>query len=142
MSFTYTPGSDTASVAARNRIRRLIGDTLQSAGPRRDASNFSDEEITEVTTELGTSNAYTIAAELMRVLAAEWAAVPSYTLGPHGEQAGELSAKYAARATELDRQAQRGRFYAGGLSQDRMTTVEEDDDRVAPAFTRQMDKHP
>ena len=142
MSFTYTPGSSTAAVVARNRIRRLVGDTVQSAGPRRDASNFSDEEITEITTELGTSNAYRIAAELLRILSTEWAAVPSYTLGPHGEQAGDLTTKYAARAQELERMATRGSFYAGGLSQAHMTDVTNDDDRVAPAFTRDMDRYP
>lgn len=142
MSFTYTPGSSTAAVVARNRIRRLIGDTVQNAGPRRDAANFSDEELAEIATELGTSNAYRIAAEVLRVLSYEWAAVPSYTLGPHGEQAGDLTTKYAARAQELERQSTRGSFYAGGISQDRMTDVADDDDRVAPAFTRDMDRYP
>ena len=150
MAFTYTPGSADATIVARNKIRRLIGDISSGAGPHRDGTNVTDEEILEVTTDVGLTlgsslterDTFKIAAKILRGLATEWAAVPNYTLGPHSEQAGDVAARLEARAVTLEAQAARGSFYAGGISQDRMRDVESDTDRVAPAFTRDMDRHP
>lgn len=142
MSFTYTPGSSDATVKFRNRIRRLIGDTVSGNGPRFDGSNFTDEEIAEVIVETSTTNAYLVGAELLTILASEWTSVANVTVGPRSEQYGDRAREYRAQAAELQAQAGSGKLYAGALSADRKLDVETDTDRVAPSFTRDWGKHP
>lgn len=142
MAFTYTPGSSDETTKFRNRVRRLAGDTVNGNGPRFDGSNFSDEEIAEVIAETSATNAYLVAAELLTILASEYAALANVTVGPRSEQYGDRAAEFRAQADELRSQAGRGKLYAGGLSADRKLEVERALDRVPPSFTRNWGKHP
>lgn len=141
MTFTYTPGSSDTTIKYRNRIRRLVGDTVSGVGPRQDTGNFTDEEIAEVIVETSSSNAYAVAAELLTILANEWASLVNITIGPRREEYATRAAEFRAAAADMQAKASRGKLYAGGISKDRKETVETDTDLVPPFFTRQLDRH-
>mgnify|MGYP000446912580 CR=1 FL=1 len=141
MSFNYDLASADSSIVLISKVRLEIDDTVNGAGPRPNMANFSDEEIAQKLSESG-NNIYKAAAALCRILATSWTKVANITIGPRTEGFGAIAAQYAARAKELDALGARGKFYAGGLSRDRRDLIEEDSDRLAPAFTRAMDTHP
>jgi hypothetical protein len=141
MAFNYNLASGDSSIVLISKVRLEIDDRVSGAGPRPDLSNLTDEEISYYLSGNG-SNIYKTAAAICRMLSTAWAGVANITVGPRTEGLGDRTTHYANRAKELDAMAARGKFYAGGLSIDRRDLVEEDTDRIAPAFTRAMDTHP
>lgn len=144
MAFSYSVSDlSSATAATKNRavMHLKLGDTVSGQGPRWNGANFDNDELDFLLSE-ASHNVNLALSEAFRILANEWAGVANITIGPRSEQYAGLSALYAARAAEYARLAGRGKFYAGGLSADRRSTVEEDDDRIAPAFSREMDKYP
>jgi len=95
MAFTYDITTTTG------RIRRLIGDTVEDAGPLpEEPSNFNDDEIAFFYESEG-SHIQRGAAAGLEALSSAWAAHEGrYRSGPEDEESS-ASAAYAANAAQL-----------------------------------------
>lgn len=127
MTWTY---GNAPSTSLRDRVRFLVGDT--------DTNNqlVTDEEIAWTLTDAG-NNAYTAAATVCRVIAAEDRGADSVTVGDVSES-GRSSQSWLDLADALDRRAVAVGScpspFLGGSSVDRRTTVAADTDRTRPNF--------
>lgn len=141
MTFTYSSTSLSTSLA---KVRLEIGDTTASDGVLPGGTNLTDEEINRYLAV--DSNIYAAAALICQMLATRWAREATKSLGDYSLNASDISKAYALRAVELSRRAATGGtgvssgLYAGGISQDRKDTVEDDSDRAIPAFSRELDR--
>lgn len=96
MSFTY----DHSAKPTTAKIRLLVGDTKEAAGPRPDSSNFSDEEI-DIFLDMEGDHAMRAAAAILETLAAEWGAYSGQLrTGPVDEQFQQAAA-FTARAEAM-----------------------------------------
>lgn len=122
-SYTYAAGS-----SANDVVRLLVGDT--------DADDWllSDEEIA-VFTAAQPSNNYLAAAEAAQAIAAKFARKTSRAVGDLRMELQQRYEHYVALAEYLQRRGAAGVVpYAGGLSIDDKSDVDDDTDRVRPAF--------
>jgi len=105
MTFTYSE----ALSADRDKIRLRVGDTQDSAGPRPDKRNFSDQELTFILAEESTVNASI--AHCFEILANEWTA---YALS---EREADLSFDASQVADNFFKRAKEWRGKPGGASE-------------------------
>ena len=132
MAFTY----DVSTNLGKTRLE--VGDTVQSDGVLPDGSNLTDAEINYY---LGVEpSVYAASASVCRMLATRWAREATKSIGDYSASFSDVAKMYSQRAIELGRLAGRGAIWAGGISEDRKDVVEDDTDRVEPAFTRDLDK--
>lgn len=100
--FTYDITSIDQSIKDRSRIRMLIGDTQENAGPRPDSRNFNDTEI-DTFLALESGSIQRAAAAALETLASEWAGRASkQSLGPTSIEATQAS-HYRQQAAEFRR---------------------------------------
>jgi hypothetical protein len=96
MTFSYDHGAKPTTA----KIRLLVGDSKETAGPRPDSSNFSDEEI-DVFLDMEGNHAMRAAAAILETLAAEWGAYNGQLrTGPVDEQFQQAAA-FTARAEAM-----------------------------------------
>lgn len=98
MAFTYDPANLDGDLVSR--VRLLIGDTVQSRGPRPDGKNFEDEEILFFLGETD-NNPALAAAYAAETLASEWASAANIAVGPRREELGEIAKQWERRAKRL-----------------------------------------
>lgn len=136
MAWSYDPTNlNTSSATGRlNSVRLLVGDT--------DTTDqlVQNEEITFALSQ-SNDNVYVAAAWICKAIAAKFSRMVDTTLD------GALSAKYSTRAKQYQQLAvqveQQGKkvsgkslgVFGGGVSVTDMTIINEDPDRVKPAFT-------
>lgn len=94
MAFTYDLSTDVG------KVRLYLGDKTNGAGPLPDASNFSDEELTQVLAQEGNDVMRAVAA-CCEILANAWAAIASSGVGPRREESSHVSEMYRKRAMDL-----------------------------------------
>lgn len=130
MTWTY---SGDPSTSAKDAVRFRIGDTDA------DDQQISDEEISWLLTEEG-SNIYAASAQACDGIAAKYARLVD-------QSAGELSVKFSQRQTHYTNLAAQFRAknaksapipFAGGISKASKESVRSNEDRVRPAFRRDM----
>lgn len=100
MAFTYDLDNSDTTKADISRIRLEIGDTVEDAGVRPDGRNFTDEEITVLYEDEGSSVGKG-AAKVCEVLAREWARVPKTRLGDLNVDPAHMSKTWQAQANQL-----------------------------------------
>lgn len=126
-----------ATAAEIRRIRRLIGDTVNTS-----ASPYLLDEfvLQDIFTDTGT--VYGAAVEAAQALSAHFAGHVDKRIDEHYQSSdSDKFTHYTKLAESLRLQASRNAAFsgapiAGGISKSAKTTVEEDTDRVQPAFTR------
>lgn len=131
MSFSYNSDLGTD----RDRVRFLVQDT--------DANDqlLQDEEIAWLLTEEGSVRAAAIIAA--ETVAGKFARQADSAVGDLSISYSQKQAQYAALAARLRRTASLSAVpLVGGISVSRKQTVEEDTDRVEPAFAVGMLSHP
>lgn len=130
MTFTYVgPSNSTA-----DEVRFRLGDTVTPG-------MLSDEEIAYLVTTYGTGISASIAA--CDILAAKFAQLVDRRFDDIDIKASQKAANFRALAAQLRRtQALGGTPYAGGLSRADKELREQDTDRPAPAFRRDMQANP
>lgn len=133
MSWSY---SGDPSSSDRDAVRFLIGDTDTSD------QQLSNEEITWLLTDAGSVHGAAIAAA--RALLAKFARLVDEAVGPYRISLSQRRDAYASLIADLEKRLalRVGTPIAGGISRARKQTVEEDSDRVVPAFTREQFDHP
>ena len=100
MSFTYDLTTAVADDLIISQIRRLIGDTVDTAGPLPNEQNFADVEVTFFYDQEG-SHIYRAAAAAFEALSAAWSAHNGrQRLGPRDIEFKQAE-MYAARAERL-----------------------------------------
>lgn len=126
MSATY----NTAMTTNVDKVRFLIQDTVVAS------AMLQDEEISFMLTLY--PNFRLAAANCADILASKFANMAEdKTIGNLRLSYGDKSKKYAALANSLRMQASKVILpYAGGISESDKETIEEDQDRVNPAFKR------
>ncbi len=128
MTFTY---SGDPSSSTRDLVRFKIGDT-DSASPI-----LADAEVDYLLLNEG-STAQAILAAALEVLT-RFARQVDKTVGPTQIAASQRHAQYKETVERLKREFRRGSVpFAGGISIDDKERRIDDDDRVRPAFTRNM----
>ena len=134
MTWTYDP----ASAAPLDEIRWLIADT-DAADPLQ-----HDEEITRVL--LRQSNTYRAAAFIARQIARQFARQCDLDIAKEVRiSLSDRSKAYFQMARDMEDQANKGAgggggvgVFVGGISQGQKEAVESNEDRVRPAFTRDL----
>lgn len=104
MSFNYDLSSSDAAIALISGVRLRIGDTRNGDGPRRDGTNYSDEEITYFLSS-NSDDPNAAAAQACDYLAADWASMTDVTIGDYSRKASTTAAAWLARATLIREQA-------------------------------------
>jgi hypothetical protein len=94
MAFTYDITTDVG------KVRFQIGDRVENTGVRPDGTNFSDEEIEMMLTELN-DNILATSARLLSTLSAEWALLTDFAMGPRKESYSQVSKQYGVLASKL-----------------------------------------
>jgi len=130
MAATYNPAMPTT----RDKVRFLIQDTVVAS------AMLQDEEIDFMLTEY--PNYKLAAANCADVLSSKFSGMAEEkTIGNLKLTYRDKSKKYADLANRLRMQASKVVLpYAGGISQTDKESIEDDDDRVKPAFSRDMQK--
>lgn len=128
MTWSYSASSTTT----RNRIRRLIGDADTND------QKLTDEEIDDFATLFG--GLFFAAASCADAVAGKYASKEDRSVGDLRLSSSQKAKAFSALATRLRVQGvgTDATPYAGGLSIDDKDAVEEDSDRVQPAFTREQ----
>lgn len=130
---TYKKCFDADSIS---HVRLLIGDT-------NDQNQYlKDEEIAFFINE--TPDVYYAAHRSAMAISAKLSSGVDQKLGSTTEQLSQRVKHWNDLAVQLRRQAhvRSGVPYAGGISKTDKQTVEEDSDRVEPAFSRDMQMRP
>lgn len=128
MTWSYSGDPSNSSTDA---VRFLIGDT-DSADQQ-----MSDEEIGWLVSEAGST--YAAAVLACDGLAAKYARQTDKTAGELSVKSSQRMEHYTMLAKRLrQRSVTRALPFAGGISKASKDTFEENDDRVAPAFRRDM----
>ena len=124
MTWSYT----NPSASDKDAVRYLVGDTDTTD------QQTTDEEITWVLTE--ESNIYLAGARVAKAISATYARKADKSVGDLRISFKSTKEHYEALAANLEaRGATRAAApYAGGISKTDKETVEEDTDRVEPAF--------
>lgn len=133
MSFNY----DVALSTAKDQVRFLIGDT-DATDPQ-----LEDETIIAVLTSIEPN--YARAAVLCcRAIAALYSRLDDRRSEEQQESASQKAKAYLALATTLELKASRTGIipYAGGISVADKQSVDDNQDRVAPAFTKDQFSEP
>lgn len=129
MTWSY---SGDPSESDLNEVRFLVGDT--------DSTDqlLTDEEIEWALTE--ESNTILVAAKLARALAAKYSRKVDKSVGDLKISYSQLSKQFSSLADDLEDKGgiASGLPYLGGISKDDKDNIREDDDRVRPAFSRDM----
>ena len=130
-SYSFDPASSNKDI-----VRYLTGDTCF------EAQQTTDEEIAWVLTE--EPNVYFAAARVCRTISAMYARRANKSVGDLRIEYTSIRDQYDTLAKDLEaRGATRGAsIYVGGISKADKEAVEEDDDRVEPAFERDMHDAP
>lgn len=129
--------ANTDLLVERNQVRLLIGDTSSSDYLLR------DDDISFFLANRGT--VYSAAVASCRAIAARFGRLVDKSVGPLSLSASQKYDHYVALASQLqDDMAIAGgaQVYVGGISRDDKLTVEQDDDRVSPAFGVARDEYP
>ena len=133
MTWTYTNVPNTVQ---RDAVRFLCGDT--------DTTDqlVTDEEITYLLAVEGSTVA--AAAGACEAIATKFARQADKALGPLRVSLSQKSEAYAARAKNLRTRGTLGMAlaYAGGISESDKDSVEEESDRVEPAFRVRLHDEP
>jgi hypothetical protein len=140
MTWTYdgTPGTATAA-GRRDAVRMLVGDTDTTD------QQSTDEEIA-FALDQASNGVYGASAIVARSLAGQYARRVDTTFGSVSSANSQRSKSYLDLATRYEREALTkdgsglGAPSAGGISISAMDSVEDDSDRVEPAFKRDMFK--
>ena len=131
---TWTYGGDPGS-SDRDAVRLQIGDTDTTD------QQLTDEEIDYFLDQEDSVLDAALAA--VRAILALYARLVDKSVGDLRQSYSQRLAAYQALEARLKKQTVvYGAPVAGGISQARKDTVEEDDDRVAPAFARDQFSHP
>lgn len=126
-----------ATDAEIRRIRRLIGDTVNTSASPYLLSEFDLLDIYE-----DTGSVYGAAVEAAQALAAHFAGHVDHRIDEHYQSSdSDKFTHYTKLAETLRLQASRNAAFsgapiAGGIRKSAKQTVEEDTNRVQPAFTR------
>ena len=130
-SYSFDP-----SESDKDTVRFLIGDTCF------EKQQLTDEEIEWILTE--EANTYLAAARACRSISAMFARRADRTVGDLSIKYTTIRDQYDTLAKDLEsRGATRGAaIYVGGISKADKEAVEENDDRVEPAFSRDMHDAP
>jgi hypothetical protein len=142
MTWTYdgSPGTDTAATR-RDSVRFLVGDTDTND------QQSTDEEISFCLSQ-ASNDVYLAAAIVARGIAATYARSVDSSIESVRIAASQRQAHYMDLAKSLDAQATKygstglGDIFIGGISEDAMETVREDDDRVRPQFRLRQFRNP
>lgn len=128
---TWTYGGD-PSANDRDEVRFLVGDTDS------DHQLVTDEEIAYAVAQEANNRA--AAARVARALAAKFSRLVDYAVGDLKYSYSQRVRQLRELATELttDSGMASARPYCGGISVDDKDTVEQDTDRVEPAFSKGM----
>jgi hypothetical protein len=130
MSFSYEPGA-----SDKDTVRLLVGDTDP------DKRQLHDEEIAWFLTE--NSNVYLAAAEAAKAIAALYGRDVDKQVGDLKISASQRQKQYLDLAKQLRSRVGRSISpYAGGISRSDKIAVEQDTDRVRPAFRRNQFDNP
>lgn len=129
MTFTYSGNPSASNLDA---VRFLVGDTDSADVQAQDA------EISWAITQAATTRG--AAAVIAEALAAKYARLTSMSVGDLSINYAQRQEQYSALAVKLrSDEATRGAVpFCGGISQSQKESVEEDSDRVRPAFRRGM----
>lgn len=130
MTWSY---SGDPSTSDRDALRFTIGDTNTND------QQLSDEELDYLLSQYGSVNAAALAA--CRALIAQYSRCVDQKTGDIDIKYSQRIAQLKTMMSEISSDAVSGSLpvpYAGGVSQSDKTTVEEDTDRVAPAFSKRM----
>jgi hypothetical protein len=125
MSYTFHPASDIG------KVRLLIGDNIENQGALPEERNFSDEEV-QVFLDRHDANVDMAAAELLLVLARNWARVADTTIGP-------LKQSFSAVARAYERQASSAMERQGMEGVSFMARFERDDGYAAQAAAEESE---
>lgn len=129
MSWSYDPGQ--LATSALMQARLLIGDTI----PGRQLAQ--DEEITWTLSKY--SNAYSGCAEICRNISIRFATQVDTVQGELRTTYGQITRQFALLSKDFEMRGLRGAVpYAGGISIQDKQRVEQDTDRVPPAFQREQ----
>lgn len=124
---TWTYGGD-PSANDRDEVRFLVGDT--------DTTDqlVTDEEIAYSVSDEATN--YNAAAKIARAIAAKFSRKVDKSVGDLKQAYSQRVKQYLELAERLEGEAvgRTAKAYAGGISKSDKETVEEDSDRVEPAF--------
>lgn len=141
MAWNYdsAPGTSTAD-GRRDAVRLLIGDTDTND------QQIQDEEITFALDE-ASDGVYQAAAIVARAIAGKYARRVDTDFETVSASYSQRHKHYLDLAARLDRQAVLqgggiGTPLIGGVSESEMDSVEDDDDRVEPAFRRKQFRNP
>ncbi len=94
MAFSYAA----ALTTNRDKVRFYIQDTVASAGPKPDASNFDNAELDAVITLEGSWQR--AVAAVFEILAGVWAREVDISVGPRHESLSQTAARYQSLAAE------------------------------------------
>ena len=132
MSFSYDPTIPTD----KDAVRLLIGDTVSTD------VLLQDEEISFFLTREGSVDS--AAAESAESIAAKFSRFADQKTGDISVQFSQRAKQYLDLADKIRRglAIMGGVPFAGGISRSDKKAREEDTDRVAPAFVRDMHDHP
>lgn len=141
MTFTYglSPGTSTAA-ERRDAVRYLVGDT-DSNDPQ-----VEDEEITFALSEAD-DGIYLAAAITARAIAGKYARRVDTDFEGVSTAYSDRQKHYQALAVKLEKEAltkgaSLGSPGVGGISESTMDSVEDNEDRVEPAFRRRQHRNP
>lgn len=124
MSWSYEPG-----VSDKDTVRLLVGDTNP------DQKQLHNEEVQWFLDN--NANLYLAASEAAKSIAALYAREVDKHVGDLRIWASQRQSQYLALAKELRLRAARGVSpYAGGISRSDKRSVQQNNDRVQPAFRR------
>lgn len=142
MTWTYsgTPGTSTAA-ERRDAVRYKIGDTDTTD------QQATDEEIAFALAQ-ASDDIYTASAIAARAIAGKYSRYADTSIDAVKTSYSQLSKSYMALAGRLEAEAKKygsvglGVPLVGGISISEMDSVEEDSDRVRPAFRREQFRNP
>jgi hypothetical protein len=141
MAFTYNqnPGTGNAS-DKRDAVRLLIGDTDTND------QQLQDAEVDFFITEVGGSNLKLAASRAARSIAALYARLIDTSVEGVSTHFSQRQKHYTELAHRLDQASRRqtalGSPSFGGVSIDTVEDVNDDDDRIQPAFQRRQFRNP
>lgn len=140
MTWTYSSSPDTGTAdGRRDAVRLLVGDTDTND------QQIQDEEISFALSEAN-DNVYRAAAQVARFIAGLYARRVDTSFDSLDTSYAQRQEHYHKLAEKLDRMAKRkgglGMPSAGGISVSDMDSVEDDSDRVEPAFRRNQFRNP
>jgi hypothetical protein len=134
VTWTYdgSPGTSTAA-ERRDAVRLLIGDTDTND------QQVTDEEITFALAQTG-DDIYLAAAVMARTLAGKYARQVDSKFDALSISNGQRAQQYLRLATQMEKESKKrgntglGTPLVGGISQDDVDSVRDDEDRVDPRF--------